>query len=521
MAKDNPVQSAIIKATGLVVLMNLISRVLGFVRDAVIAREFGAGEATDAYFVAYTLPYALQAVLGMAFLVVIVPVITSYLTDNNRSEAWNAGSIIFNWTFLILFVVTIVGFILAPQLVSILAPGFTPGQQELAAELTRIIFPSIVFMGLGMLLTGLLNAGGIFGVPAFAPGLTNIVIILAVIFLSAQYKVEGLAYGTLAGFIAFFLIQLPSLKKLGFKYFLNFEKSHSALKQVSRNIFPILLAISVNQAYLAINRIFASGLADGSITALDFSYRLMAVPLGIFAFAVATTFYPEFSRRISRGDHKGLSDTLLQSLNMIILVSIPAAVGLMVLRYPLVRFIFERGAFDSTATAMTADALLCFSIGLLGIGAYLIIIRAFFAKDNYRTPLSAGIICVVVNVILSFILINYLEHKGLALANSLAVTVSVIYMLGAFKLQLPDFQLRKLLGPLVKTAASAIIMGGAIIILQPYLLVLGDSFIGLAAQLTVMVLFGISIFYICASLLKVKELQDITKLIGKKASNRF
>lgn len=519
MANENPVQSAIIKATGLVVLMNIISRVLGFVRDAVIAREFGAGEVTDAYFVAYTLPYALQAVLGMAFLIVIVPVITSYLTENKKSEAWNAGSIIFNWTFLILSGVTIVGFILAPQLVSILAPGFAPDQHELAAELTRIIFPSIVFMGLGMLLTGLLNAGGIFGLPAFAPGLTNIVIILAVIFLTAQFKAEGLAYGTLAGFIAFFLIQLPSLKRLGFKYYFNFSRDHTALKKVSQNIFPILLAISVNQAYLAINRIFASGLAGGSITALDFSYRLMTVPLGIFAFSIATTFYPEFSRRISRGDYKGLSDSLIQSLNMIILVSIPAAVGLIVLRYPLVRFIFERGAFDRAATVMTADALLYFSLGLLGIGAYLIIIRAFFAKDNYKIPLIAGIICVIVNTILSFILINYLDHKGLALANSLAVTVSVIYMLGAFKLHFSEFQIRKLLEPLVKTAASAIIMGGAIKILQPLISVFGDSFMGLAAQLTIMVAFGIGIFYVCASLLRIKELQDIRNLIRKKVSN--
>jgi putative peptidoglycan lipid II flippase len=179
--KGDSIATKVVKATGIVVLLNLLSRVLGFVRDAVIAREFGASGATDAYLVAYTLPYALQAVLGMAFVSVIVPVITTYLVKGEKRTAWQVVSIVFNWVILILIALTAIGILAAPMLIKLLAPGFSLETHELTVVLTRIIFPSIIFMGAGMLLTGVLNASGIFGVPAFAPAFANIIVIISVL----------------------------------------------------------------------------------------------------------------------------------------------------------------------------------------------------------------------------------------------------------------------------------------------------------------------------------------------------
>ncbi|MBZ4688241.1 MAG: putative peptidoglycan lipid flippase [Clostridia bacterium] len=517
MTDSNTAKAVVVKATGIVVLMNLISRILGFVRDAIIAKEFGASGATDAYLVAYTLPYALQAVLGMAFVSVIVPVITSYIVKDQVDEAWKAGSIILNWTFIILTVITALGLLFAPGLVAAIAPGFSPEQKLLTTRLTRIIFPSIIFMGSGMLLTGFLNARGIFGIPAFAPGLTNIIIILAVLFLGERYRIEGLAAGTLAGFIGFFLLQIPSLKKVGFKYFFSLNSKHPAVKKVAITVIPVTLSVAVNQAYLAVNRIFASGLQNGSITALDFAYRLMALPLGIFVMAVATAIYPELSRYAARGSHQELADSLLKGLKMVTLVSVPAAIGLIVLRFPLVKFVFERGAFTTRATEMTAEALLFFAVGLLGAGANLIITRAYYALDKVKVPFLVGLASVLVNVVLSFIFLPLLGHGGLALANSFAALTSVILLLVIFKSHYPVFTPGDLIISLFKITIASGIMGVIVWNVIPIFdTLLGDTFLALAIQLVLLAVCGAIIFAIIAYVFKVEELQEIMEIVLKK-----
>ncbi len=517
MSESKSVQDTVVKAAGIVVLMNLISRLLGFVRDAVIANEFGASGATDAYLAAYTLPYALQAVLGMAFVSVIVPVITSYLVKNNYDEAWKAGSIVLNWTFVILAAISVLGVIFAPLLISILVPGFTPEQKIITVKLTRIIFPSIIFMGSGMLLTGFLNAGGVFGVPAFAPGFTNIVIILSVVLLGAQYRVEGLAAGTLVGYIGFLILQIPALNKVNFKYEFNFNYKHTAVKQVAAAILPVTLSVAVNQAYLAVNRVFASGLMMGSITSLDFAYRLMALPLGIFVMAVATAIYPEFSKKAADSNYEELSNTLLKGLNLTAFISIPAAVGLIVLRFPLVKFVFERGAFDSLATSMTAEALLFFSIGLFGVGSNLVITRAYYSMGNYRAPLLVGIFSVIINIILSFIFLPYMGHGGLALANSLAALTSVILLLYKFKRDVYNIKILYFIKNLFKMFFAAVFMGIVVAILLPIIKgLVGVNFIGLAVQLIILALCGAVIYALIAYILKIQEVHDLVVIVIKK-----
>ncbi|NMA15306.1 MAG: murein biosynthesis integral membrane protein MurJ, partial [Clostridia bacterium] len=271
---------SIAKAAGIVLMMNLASKILGFVRETVIANKFGASELTDAYLVAYTLPYFLQAILGFALVTAVVPVLTKYLVKKDYEQAWHVASTIINLTAALLIVFSLLGMIAAAFLVKITAPGFSPDLSRLATDLALIMFPSVVFMGVGMVLTGILNATYKFAVPAFAPGFSNIIIIVTVIFFGSRYGVTGLAVGTLVSFFGFLILQIPVLKSIKFKYSFSFDYRHPAVKQAAYSIGPIVLGVAVNQIYFALNRIFASGLAEGSISALNFANKLMTLPLG-------------------------------------------------------------------------------------------------------------------------------------------------------------------------------------------------------------------------------------------------
>ncbi|MDD2498476.1 MAG: murein biosynthesis integral membrane protein MurJ [Desulfitobacteriaceae bacterium] len=449
---------SIAKAAGIVLMMNLASKVLGFVRETVIANKFGASGLTDAYLVAYTLPYFLQAILGFALVTTVVPVLTKYLVQEDYDEAWHVASTIINLTAAVLAVFTLFGMVAAAFLVKITAPGFTPELSQLATGLAQIMFPSVVFMGVGMVLTGILNASYKFAAPAFAPGFSNLIIIGTVIFFGYRYGITGLAVGTLISFFGFFLLQVPVLKSIKFKYSFSFDYRHPAVKQAAVSIGPIVLGVAVNQIYFALNRIFASGLAEGSISALNFANKLMTLPLGVFVAAVASAIYPALAAQAIKGDRKALKDTMLRGLGMVSLITVPAAVGLMVLREPIVRLLFEHGAFDREATLATAAALFYFSIGLFPGAANMIITRAYYAVEDVKTPVVVGAFSIIVNLVLSFALLPVMGHAGLALANSLAAGFNMIFLFFRLKKHLPGLKGRGLLVSLGKMCAASALM---------------------------------------------------------------
>jgi len=416
----------IIKATSLVFLVTIFSRILGFVRDALIANNFGASDLTDAYLVAYNLPYALESVLGMTFATVMVPVLTSYFVRQDEQRGWEIASSSLNWIAVILFLVTVLAFIFTPQLVMILAPGFSAELTALTINLMRIMLPGIIFLGLGMVFTSILNARFVFTLPAFAPALSNIVIIIALFTLAQQYQIIGLAYGTLLGFILMMLIQIPALKGVGFKFYRSWEKSKE-IKSIFRDMMPAFLAVALNQVYLMLNRIFASALAAGSITALDFGNRIMSLP-GIMVAAIWTTSFPLFSERAAEKDMEGFRRVLSDTLRAAAFLIIPAAVGLALLARPVTTLFFQRGAFDLNATYATASALAIFCIGLPALDLSVILNRAFYALGDFRLPLIYGYIGIGLNIILSLILMPVMGHTGLALANSLALIVNMFLL---------------------------------------------------------------------------------------------
>lgn len=509
---------SIAQAAIIIMLMNVMSRLLGFFRETVIANEFGATYLTDAYLVAYTLPYFLQAVLGMALVTSIVPVVTKHLVKGDEKEAWRIASITLNWTFLFMVGFTLLGMMGARLLVMVTAPGFDHATTGLATNLTMIMFPSIIFMGIGMLVTGILNAKKSFAVAAFAPGFSSLIIILSVLFLG-KYGVHYLAWGTLLSMAGAMVIQLPILKRVGFCYYWDWNLRHPEVKGIFLNLVPIFLGTAVNQLYLMINRFFASGLVEGSISALNYAGKLMNLPMGVFVLAVSTAIYPTLSEQAYKGDKKELSLTLARGLRLVLLITLPAAAGLMALKIPIVKLLFERGAFDVTATVMTAEALFYFCLGMFAMSANMVITRAYYALRDVKTPLYLGLLSIIVNIMASLVLTPYMAHNGLALANTLAATFNVLAMYILLKKHLPCLFVKDLLRSVSKSLAGSLLTALVALVVYRYL----DSVIWpqvlevkiLALKVIVSVMAGV--FAYAGSLLLLREEETFTLLEKAKA----
>jgi putative peptidoglycan lipid II flippase len=462
------VSRSITQAALLIMVINVLSRLLGFGREAVIANQFGATYLTDAYLLAYTLPYFLQAVLGMALVSAIVPVVTKYLVKGEQEEAWRIASITLNWTALFMAVFALLGVLGAKFLVMITAPGFDAFTAGLATTLTMIMFPSVIFMGIGMLITGILNAKKHFAVAAFAPGFSSVIIIFSVLFFG-QYGIHYLAWGTLLSMVGAMLIQIPILKKIGFHYYWDWNLRHPEVKGLFFNLLPIFLGTAVNQIYLMINRFFASGLVEGSISALNYASKLMNLPMGVFALAISTVIFPTLSEQAFKGDRRELGATLVRGLKLVLLITLPAAAGLMALKIPIVKLLFERGAFDAIATRMTADALFYFCLGMFAMTMIMVITRAYYALGDVRTPLYLGLLSIGVNIVASIALMPSLGHCGLALANTLAAIFNAVAMYVFLKKHLPCLYLRNLCRSVVKSLGGSFLTAITALVLYSYL----------------------------------------------------
>lgn len=509
----------LVKATGAILVVNLIVKILGFVRESVIAAGFGASYIADAYVVAYTIPYFLQAILGAAIVAAVVPVITGYLTENKEADAWHIGSLLINVIGLLLLVLTAVSMLAAPLLVRLTAPGFEGETLALAIKLAVIMFPLVFFMGIGMVITGILNGCYRFAAAAFAPGVSNIIIILSVLLFASNWGVEGLAVGTLVSFIGFVLIMLPSLKKAGFRYSFVFDFRHPIVRRVLKEILPMLVGVAINQIYLALNRIFASGLAEGSISSLNYANKLMNLPVGIFVAAVAAAVYPALAEAAQARKGRQLAQTVNRGLSLVSLIAIPATIGLILLRVPLVELLFERGAFDHDATLQTAAALLWFSVGILPVALNMVMIRAFYALGDVKTPVVAGVISIVVDIVLCFALMGPLSHGGLALANSVAAFVNAIMLYVILCRKIEGMEPKDFLLDNAKMLLAAAVMA-VVVWFCNSLTMLSGSTILLLVRMVVAVGAGVVVYGVAALLLKIKSLQELFGQLLKKLKVR-
>jgi len=423
----------IIKGAGLVGGFTTLSRIFGLARDMVIARFFGASMATDAFFVAFRIPNILRRLFAEGALTVsFIPVLKEAQIKEGHAEARRISDIVFTFLTIILALVVIAGIILAPLIVKLIAPGFTsPDKYELTVYLTRIIFPYVFLICIVAFAMGVLNSLGRFAAPAAAPVLLNISIIFSAIFLSPLFEepVIALSAGVLAGGVLQVLLQIPSMKKEGYLPSINLDFRHPALKKLLLLMAPALFGIAVYQLNIFVSTIIASFLPEGSISYLYYADRFFQLPLGIFVISLATAILPTMSDQAASNRLDDMRDSLAFSMKVIFFVTLPAAAGLYAVSIPVFSLFFQRGEFDYLTTVKTAQALQFYAVGLWAIGGVKIIVPAFYAMQDMRTPVKAAFFAFIANIALSLFLMGPLQHGGLALATSLSSLLNFVLLL--------------------------------------------------------------------------------------------
>lgn len=442
------------RAASLVMVLFVASRAMGLLREMVIARQFGTSAELDAYLAAFRLPdlfFALMAggALGSAF----IPVFAGYLARDDEAGAWRLASAVINWVFLLLSVAGALAVLLAPTLVAtIIAPGFTPAQQALTVDLMRWMLVSTVIFGVSGVVMGILNARQHFLLPALAPVIYNAAIIAGAWFLGPIMGVRGATIGVVVGAAGHLLLQVPESRRQGMRYSPQLAPHDPGVREVGRLMAPRALGQAAVELNHLVNVTLASMLSAGSISALNYGRLIMLLPQGVIAQSVAIAAFPTFSALAARGERGELRHILATALRSVLYLTLPAAVGLIWLREPLVSAIFGGGEFDARSIQATAWALLFYALGLVGHAVVEIVARAFYALHDTRTPVFVGILAMLANIALSLGLISlfgrlgWMPHGGLALANSLATTGEMVIFLYLIRKRLGGLEGRRLVG---------------------------------------------------------------------------
>ncbi len=457
------IQAGVVQAVGTIGLATLTSRILGFARDVVVARAFGAGPITDAFFVAFRIPNLFRRLLAEGALsTAFLPVFAEYITVRSRGEFNRMVSAVAGALLLTLCVVSAAGALVAPWIVSVMAPGFSevPAQLGLATTLTRLMFPYLIFVGLAALGMGVLNAHHRFFTSALGPAVLNVGMILSVLVLAPRFEVPilALAVGVLVGGAGQFVIQLPEIRRAGVPLLPSAELSHPALKRISRLLGPAVFGLAAVQLNVFVNTLLASLLPGGSISFLYYADRVVEFPLGVFGIAVATAALPSMAKQAAWRDLTGLTDTLNFALRLSCFVAVPASVALWLLREPITRVLFERGRFGPEDTQATAWALGFFAIGLTAFSAMRIVAQAFYALEDPRTPVQVGIAAVGLNVLFAIALMGPLKHGGLALSASASAAFNLAALLWLLRRRLGPLGGRRIMASLARVGIATAVM---------------------------------------------------------------
>ena len=441
---DTSGKGGLLRSSAVVSVMTLLSRVLGMVRDMVVASYFGSGAAADAFFIAFKIPNFLRRLFAEgAFAQAFVPVLSEYRTKRTLAEIKLLVDRTAGMLGLILTGITAFGVLASPYVVMVFAPGFhdDPAKMQLAGELLRITFPYLLLISLTAFTSGVLNTYGHFAVPGFTPVLLNVCMISSAVFLTPYFDqpIMALAWGVFIAGFAQLAFQLPYVAKLGLLPRPRVKFGDEGVRRIMLLMVPALFGVSVSQINLLLDTVLASFLQTGSVSWLYYADRLSELPLGAFGIAIGTVILPSLSRQHAGEDPKAFSKTLNWALRMVLLVGIPAALALGILAEPLIASLFFYGAMSEEAVVQSANALEAYSLGVLAFMLIKVLAPGFFARQDLKTPVRVAIICMIANMALNLILIWPLQHVGLALATSLSSMLNAgllfwgLYKTGVFR----------------------------------------------------------------------------------------
>jgi putative peptidoglycan lipid II flippase len=471
VAQEAPVKAAgerarIARAAGLVSSLTLLSRLLGLVREQVFAALLGAGYHSDAFRIGFRIPNLLRDLFAEGALsAAFVPTYARVLKEEGREGASRLANRVLTVLAVLLGLLVVLGIVFAGPIVSVLAPGFeaVPGKAELTVLLTRVMMPFLPLVSFAAVAMGMLNAEERFGTPALSPALFNVVTILWAGLLWAlglpiRMVVIGWAIGTLLGGLAQFLVQVPALHRTGWRPRPDWAPRDPGLLRIARLMAPATVGLAAVQVNIFVNSIFASH-QPGAISWLDYAFRILYLPIGLFGVALGTIATAGLARRAADDDMDGLRRTLRQSLSMLAFLTIPATVGLMVLGGPVVRLLYERGRFAPSDTAATATALFLYSFGLVGYTGVKVLAPAFYALDAPRVPLVASGLAVLTNLAVVVTGFAHLGFRAVALGTALGSLLNALVLALTFERKLGGLLGHGLLRPILRMALAAAAMG--------------------------------------------------------------
>lgn len=468
--------SKIVNAAFILAFASLISRLLGVIRDRIIASEFGASTLLDSYYAAFRIPdFIFNLLILGALSSAFIPVFTTYLSSKDKRKANELVHVVMTLTLIVLLVVIVIAFVAMPYIMGLVAPGLSKEGMEIAIGLSRAMLFSPFFFGISNIFSGILNSYKRFTAYAFAPVLYNLGIIIGAYFLTEFYGIYGLVYGVVIGSFFHMLVQLPSVLKLGYRFRPMFYM-HDGVKQIGMLMIPRTIGIGVMQLSLFVTTGIASTLQEGSISVFNLANNLQSFPVGIFGISIAVSAFPFLAEAISKNDSAAFKKQFSESFSRILFFIIPLSVLMWVLRIDIVRVFFGSGNFDWEDTLLTSDALAYFTIGLFASALVPLFARAFYAAHNTKTPVAISVISMVVNIVLSFALADSMGVPGLALAFSLASIIQCVLLLVFLRREIGMLSLEKVWGQLGKIILASL----ALLIVSILLYIFGESVLDLA-----------------------------------------
>ena len=508
----------------------MASRVLGLARDQVLASLFGAGDAMDAFNVAFRIPNLVRDLFAEgAMSAAFVPVFMRQLALGDKPSAWRLGNNVINALLVVTGVLVVLGILFAWPLVRAFAGDYAsvPGKLELTVLLTRVMLPFLTLVAVAAALMGMLNSLHRFFIPALAPAMFNVATILCALLLVPMMPgvgwppITAIAIGALLGGLAQILVQWPLLRREGFSYspFLNWKQE--GLRRVLMLMGPGTIGLAATQVNVFVNTVLATSEGTGAVSWLNYAFRLMYLPTGLFGVSIATATVPAVSRHAALGDTAGVRSTLGEGLSLMFVLNVPATVGLIVLAHPIIRVIYERRAFLPSDTAATAAALQFYAVGLLGYSIVRIASPTFYALGDSRTPVAISIASVVVNAILNVVLARFLSYRGLALGTSIAALFNAAGLLWLLHARLGGRDDRRVLSSLARVVIASLVMGMAALgvnrVLETW--IAGDTFVPQASRLLLTILSALLVLGLSAHMLRIREFREALSLVAKRGGS--
>ncbi len=514
-------KATVVKAAGLLMMSTILSRILGYLRDIIIAAYYGQTRITDAYQAAFSIPDFLYNLLAAGTVTAaFMPVFSSYIATDRQEEGWEVASTVFNITVTAMLCGIAAAGLAAPYIVSRwLVPGFEAEFVALTVTMTRIMLIQAFFMALNGISMGILNSYQRFLGPAIASVMYNVMIIIFGVILGRRLGIVGFSIGVVAGAMAQFLIQVAGLRKIGLRYKPVVHWQHPGVQRVFHLMIPVLLSYTLTQLGLFVQQNISSSLPGGSVSAVRWAQRLMQMPISIFAVTVVVAIFPTLNGQVARREMDLFKKSFSFGLRSIFYITVPCAVGLAALSQPVVRLLYQQGNFSAESTALTAYTLTFFCIGLFAQGGVLLMNRVFYALQNTWTPVPIGASAIALTIVLNFLLVGPLGTGGLALAHSIAGIANLLALLIVVRQKIGPIGGRSLAASFVKTVAISLVMGaaawGTAKALELYVVDIQTK-AGQVIQVGGAIAVGCLVFFGLSLLLKMEETAMVRRMLRRK-----